>query len=65
MSVTYPITDIDKRKSHDEISLQYAGEVNYKAIVKSGYHYAADIKIIADGRDEVDILTVLFSKWPL
>ena len=42
----------------------YAGEVNYTAIVKSGYHYASDIKIIADNI-EVDIMRVLFSKWPL
>ena len=43
----------------------YAGEVNYTAIVKSGYHYASDIKIIADDIEEVDIMRVLFSKWPL
>ena len=65
MSVTYPTTDIDKRKSHDEMPLAYAGEVNYTAIVKSGYHCACDIKIIADDIEEVDIMTVPFSMWPL
>ena len=63
MCVTYPI-NTDNRKSHDELSLQYAGQVNYTAIVKSGYHCACDIKIIADNI-EVDIRTVLFSKWLL
>ena len=45
--------------------LAYAGEVNYTAIVKSGYHCACDIKIIADDIEEVDIMTVPFSMWPL
>ena len=63
--MTYPTTNIADRNSHNEMSLQYAGEVNYTAIVKSGYHCAADIKIVADDREEIDITTVLFSKWSL
>ena len=61
MTVTYPTANIADRNSHDEMSLQDAGEVNYTAIVKSGYHCACDIKIIVDDI-EIDIRTVLFSK---
>ena len=65
MCVTYPTANIANRNSHDEMSIQYAGEVNYTAIVKSGYHCASDFKIIADDINEVDIMTVFFSKLPL
>ena len=61
MCVTFPI-NTDNRNSHDEMPLAYAGQV---AIVKSGYHCAADIKIIAGDIEEVDIMTVPFSKQPL
>ena len=62
MSVTYPLSNIDNKETHDEMPLAYAGEVNYTVIVESGYHCAADIKIIGDNREEFDIKTVLFSK---
>ena len=62
MSVTYPRSNTADRSAHDELPLACAGEVNYTAIVKSGFLCAADIKIIFDGREEVDIMTVFFSK---
>ena len=40
--MTYPI-DTDNRTPHTEVLLEVAGEVNYTAIVKSGYHCACDI----------------------
>ena len=61
-SVTYPMANFANRNSHDEVPLAVAGQVNYTVIVKSGYHYAADIKIITDDADEIDIMTVPFSK---
>ena len=62
MSVTYPTIDTADRTPHTEVTLAAAGEVNYTAIVESGYHCACDIKIIADDREEIDIMTVPFSK---
>ena len=62
MSVTYPTSNTDDRVTHDELPLAYAGEVNYTAIVESGFLCAADIKIIFDSREEIDIMTVFFSK---
>ena len=62
MSVTYPRLNTADRKAHDEVPLTSAGEVDYTVIVKSGFLCACDIMIIFDGREEVDILTVFFSK---
>ena len=62
MAVTYPTSNTDNRVIHDELPLTYAGKVNYTVIVKSGYHLACDIKIMADDISLVDIQTVLFSK---
>ena len=61
MLVTHPMTNIADRNSHDEMPLTYVGQVNYTVIVKSGYHYVGDIKIIADDREEIDVMTVLFA----
>ena len=62
MLVTYPLTNTADRSTHDELPLAYAGEVNYTAIVKSGFLCACDIMIIFDGSEVVDVMTVFFSK---
>ena len=64
MSETYPVTNSSDRTSHTEEAITQRGVMDYTVLVRKSCHCASDIMIIADDR-EVDIMTVLFSKWPL
>ena len=60
--MTYSATDTANGTPQ---SITQPGVIQYTAIVKSGYHCTSDIKIIVNDVEEIDIMTVLFSKWPV
>ena len=63
-SVTYPVMDSSHRIPHTEVAITQPGVIQYTVYVEKGYHCASDVMIIVDDK-EVDIMTVLFSKWSL
>ena len=63
--MTYPVTDSSDRTSHTKVAITQPGMIQYTVYVRKSCHCASDIMIVADDSTEVEMKTVLFSKWPL
>ena len=62
--MTYPVTNTSDRTLHTEVNITQPGVINYTVYVRNKCHCASDIMIIVDDK-EIEMKTVLFSKWPL